>query len=78
MLQHILRLTDKEDLPILANEAVRVRPEKSEVQVLLGDTTKAKTLLGWEPKLTLEEGLRQAIAFSHAHPSHQGTAGYTV
>jgi nucleoside-diphosphate-sugar epimerase len=36
---------------------------------------KAKTLLGWEPKLTLEEGLRQAIAFSQAHPSHQGTAG---
>ena len=78
VLQHILRLTDKEDLPILANEAVRVRPEKSEVQVLLGDTTKAKTLLGWAPKLTLEEGLRQAIAFSHAHPSHQGTAGYAV
>ena len=78
VLQHILRLTNKEDLPILANEAVRVRPEKSEVQVLLGDTSKAKTLLGWEPMLTLEEGLRQAIAFSKAHPSHQGTAGYAV
>jgi NAD dependent epimerase/dehydratase len=78
VLQQILRLTDKEGLPVLANEAVRMRPEKSEVQVLLGDTSKAKTLLGWEPKLTLEEGLKQAIAFSQAYPSHQGTAGYAV
>jgi dTDP-glucose 4,6-dehydratase len=30
------------------------------------DITKAKTLLGWEPKVTLEEGLRQTIAYFSA------------
>jgi nucleoside-diphosphate-sugar epimerase len=46
--------------------------------VKLGDTQKAKTLLGWEPKLTLEEGLKEVIAFSQAHPLHQGLGGYSV
>jgi NAD dependent epimerase/dehydratase len=39
----------------------RVRPEKSEVQRLIADSTKAKKLLGWEPKVTLDEGLEETI-----------------
>jgi dTDP-glucose 4,6-dehydratase len=27
------------------------------------DITKARTLLGWEPKVTLEEGLVETIAY---------------
>ena len=27
------------------------------------DITKAKTILGWEPKISLEEGLRRTIAY---------------
>ena len=78
VLNAILKLLDKSTMPIVANEAERVRPEKSEVLVLLGDTQKAKTLLRWEPKLTLEEGLKEAIAFSQAHPLHQGVLGYAI
>jgi NAD dependent epimerase/dehydratase len=37
----------------------RRRPEKSEVGVLMCDATKARRLLGWKPKVSLEEGLRR-------------------
>ncbi len=39
----------------------RIRPNKSEVGCLLADNTLARTLLGWEPKVTLEEGLKITI-----------------
>jgi len=39
----------------------RVRPEKSEVGRLLCDNAKAKRLVGWEPRTTLDEGLSRTI-----------------
>lgn len=39
----------------------RTRPAKSEVGCLLADNTLARTLLGWEPRVSLEEGLKQTI-----------------
>ncbi len=44
-------------------EEQRVRPEASEVMELLCNYQKAKALLGWEPKVSLEEGLGRTIAF---------------
>lgn len=41
----------------------RLRPEKSEVNRLLGDNTKIMSLTNWRPKYTLEEGLRETINF---------------
>ncbi len=38
-------------------EKERLRPDKSEVMVLLSDPAKAKALLGWEAATALEEGL---------------------
>jgi len=38
-------------------EDKRVRPEKSEVMELLSDPSKAKKLLGWEAKISIEEGI---------------------
>ena len=34
-----------------------------EAKIMIGDNTKAKELLGWEPKYTLEQGLEKTIAF---------------
>jgi len=44
-------------------DETRLRPEGSEVQRLLADNTLAKKDLGWEPRISLEEGLRQTIAW---------------
>ena len=44
-------------------EEIRLRPEKSEVNRLLGCNKKAKRLCGWEPQYTLEEGLAETIAW---------------
>lgn len=41
----------------------RLRPEKSEVNRLLGSNEKIKMLTDWEPRFTLEEGLAQTIDF---------------
>ena len=42
-------------------EARRLRPEKSEVERLCGDATKAKTLAGWQSRVSLSEGLQVTI-----------------
>src|ERR1044071_4037044 len=47
-------------LPILS-EDTRIRPKGSEVDRLCADNTKAKEILGWEPKYTLEDGLQRTI-----------------
>ena len=41
----------------------RLRPEKSEVVRLIGDNSRAKERLGWQPRTSLELGLRQTVAW---------------
>ena len=41
----------------------RVRPEKSEVERLLGSNEKIKKLTNWEPQYTFEEGIKETIEF---------------
>lgn len=43
---------------VIAQEESRKRPEHSEVAVLRSDPSRARELLGWEPAVDLEEGLR--------------------
>lgn len=42
-------------------DPARIRPSKSEVFRLCGDNSKIKSLTGWTPQITLEEGLRRTI-----------------
>jgi len=42
-------------------EKERERPEKSEVERLWADNKKAKDLLAWSPKYTLEQGLKETV-----------------
>lgn len=44
-------------------EEERLRPEKSEVNRLLGSNKKILQLTGWKPKYSLEEGLAETIEF---------------
>lgn len=45
--------------PVL--DEARVRPERSEVQLLLSEPAAARAALGWQPAVPLREGLRRTI-----------------
>lgn len=47
----------------IVTEDIRKRPEKSEVNRLLGSNEKIKRLTGWQPLYNLEEGLKETIDF---------------
>ena len=48
-------------------EEQRLRPEKSEVNRLLGDSTRLRRLTGWAPAYTFEQGLAETIAWIRSH-----------
>ncbi len=43
----------------VVQEDARIRPERSEVMRLLSDPSHARDRLGWEPQVSLEEGIRR-------------------
>ena len=45
----------------------RIRPAASEVRRLISDNRKAARLLGWQPAVSLAEGLGRTIAWVRAH-----------
>ena len=45
----------------IGRESARIRPEKSEVERLWADNSKAKSLFGWAPEYNLERGLKETI-----------------
>lgn len=45
----------------VVSDDVRLRPEKSEVERLLGSNSKILTLTDWKPKFNLDEGLKQTV-----------------
>jgi UDP-glucose 4-epimerase len=48
-------------------ESERVRPERSEVMVLLSDPARAGELLGWTPVVSLEDGLSRTAKWIEAN-----------
>lgn len=41
----------------------KIRPEKSEVRLLICDNKKAKEIIGWKPRISLREGLSEVINY---------------
>jgi len=62
----------------IVQENERVRPEKSEVGLLLCNPAKARQLLGWQPQVTLDEGLARTVDFIRAHPEYYKAGSYTI
>lgn len=53
--------------PGIVSDPQRVRPNKSEVMKLWASNEKAKRMIGWEPRISLDEGLKQTIEWISAH-----------
>ena len=59
IVEAVSELMGKELHPVL--DPARVRPENSEVQLLLSEPALAASLLGWVPTVSLHEGLQRTI-----------------
>jgi len=64
--------------PQIITEDKRVRPEKSEVLRLQASYKKASQLLGWQPQVSLDEGLRNTIYWISEHLDLYQTDQYMV
>ena len=56
----------------------RVRPAGSEVERLLADSRQAREVLGWEPAVSLEEGLEKTIGWVEENLSNYRLGTYVV
>jgi len=59
-------------------DADRVRPPASEVERLRADTRRAAELLGWSPRYTLRDGLRETIDWMSAHLDRRRPVTYVI
>ena len=59
-------------------DKARLRPKKSEVERLLADNRKARKILGWTPRVDLEEGLVKTIAWVNRHKDLYNAERYAV
>jgi dTDP-glucose 4,6-dehydratase len=64
--------------PKVITDSKRVRPEKSEVMKLWASNKKADDLIGWKPRVSLDEGLRLTIEWISAHLDLYRPDQYTV
>ena len=61
-----------------AKDDARVRPAGSEVDRLCADATRARELLGWEPKTSLDNGLAATADWIGANLERYRAGAYTV
>lgn len=77
------------DLPRMIGEAAgidvtvehdpqRMRPAASEVERLIADASRARDLLGWTPRVSVEEGLAQVVDFIRENPHLYRPREYAV
>lgn len=70
---------ERAGLPVpVEQDASRVRPERSEVERLLACNRKARELLGWEPRVSLEEGLDATIGWMRENLNRYRPGVYVV
>jgi NAD dependent epimerase/dehydratase len=74
--QMIMQIVGRK-MPIVV-DADRVRPQASEVLLLVAKTERARDILGWEPGVSLTEGLRRVIEYISANMVAYRVGSYAV
>lgn len=74
--EKIIKLVGK-DVKLVSDKD-RIRPGKSEVGRLLCDNSKAKKLIGWSPKMSLDDGLKKTIQWMKANLAAYDPGRYAV
>jgi len=64
--------------PKIVADPQRVRPGKSEVMKLWASNEKARRMIGWEPRISLDEGLRATVEWISTHIDLYRPDQYTV
>jgi dTDP-glucose 4,6-dehydratase len=59
-------------------DSSRLRPERSEVQRLLSDNTLARQRLGWQPSVSLQQGLQATITWISEHLDQYRSDKYQI
>jgi dTDP-glucose 4,6-dehydratase len=59
-------------------DETRVRPPASEVERLCADSTIARQLLGWEPRVPLDDGLRATVDWIREHVERYRVGAYII
>ena len=76
-LAQIIINTVQSTAKIVVDEA-RVRPSRSEVTRLLADNRLAKETIGWEPSVSLEDGIKKTVAWIAAHMNRFQIGKYQI
>ncbi len=79
MVDAVLRVTGRNKSVVA--EAARMRPDKSEVRALLADNGKLAKATGWQPAVSLEDGIGRTIAWWRARIDSgkaRGSASYVT
>ena len=74
--EKVMKMMKKE--VTIESEEKRVRPSKSEVNELICNNQKAKELTGWEPKVSLDEGLEKTINWFKENLKEYKSELYTI
>lgn len=61
----------------IETDPARLRPAASEVTRLVADASRARTLLGWQPQVSLEQGLARTVEFIRQHLDRYRPEEYT-
>lgn len=64
--------------PKIVTDPQRIRPGKSEVMKLWASNEKAKRMIGWEPQISLDQGLSITVEWIAAHLNLYQPDQYTV
>lgn len=62
----------------IETDARRVRPENSEVDRLVADPARAREILGWSPRISLEDGLQATVEWIRANLDRYRPGSYVV